>query len=539
MDIHTSLVAIGGIFGAVGTFISQTIGLDPLALLFALLTPILLLYSRHETRLRRLRAIKDFLRVFGSSEESGTNKDAEQVTPSAARGRLVTNPSFEFVKSKYTADLTLNNVDGKTPYDDLGELDQINRAIDCVGRFGSMPDFRLLISSLGLILLTYFGFAILHESLYCGLGTDAWSIDGKSCAATASGFGNWWQIAVIGSLAFAGAYVGAVRNIARAVAVFDLSSYTFLRQTIEMAASVIFTVILFALLRNVLLAMTDIPANVDWTKADTHIQPVWYGLAPLLGLVPQSATKFLMVKFQSNGYLNWVKVSEDAYNPITRLISLDIIDGIDYETRFRLEECGIYDVQNLAAYNPVMLHIESPYGIYQVIDWVAQAQLCHILGPEKFLIFREFNIRTIFDLERAIMSRQSFRAFDELCAGILFMPTSNLRKTLDVNQSQLVLYDGSESKKVDADAYCLWVSRKIQEGGGDGVPPVPPVATPQDATEKKGSPTDHVLRWIADDLHVRRLRRLWIDISESLGEKSWFLPDSIDAQRAMSKRVDV
>jgi hypothetical protein len=381
MDIHTSLVAIGGVFGAVGTFISQTIGLDPLALLFALLTPTLLLYSRHETRLRRLRAIKDFLRVFGSSEESGTSKDTDPVNQSAARGRLVTNPSFEFVKSKYTADLMLNSADGRTSYDDLGELDQINRAIDSVGRFGSMPDFRLLISSLGLILLTYFGFAILHESLFCGHGTDAWSIDGKSCAATASGFGNWWQIAVIGSLAFVGAYVGAVRNFARAVAVFDLSSYTFLRQTIEMAASVIFTVILFALLRNVLLAMTDIPANVDWTKADTHIQPIWYGLAPLLGLVPQSATKFLMVKFQSNGYLNWVKVSEDAYNPITRLISLDIIDGIDYETRFRLEECGIYDVQNLAAYNPVMLHIESPLASIRSLTGSRRRSCAISLGP--------------------------------------------------------------------------------------------------------------------------------------------------------------
>ncbi len=322
-------------------------------------------------------------------------------------------------------------------------------------------------------------------------------------------------------------------------------------------------------MRDVALALTDIPAQVDWNAADKRIQPIWYGLAPLLGLVPQSATKFLMVKFQSNGYLKWIKVSDDTYSEITRIISLDIIDGIDYETRFRLEECGIYDVQNLAAYNPLMLHIESPYGIYQVIDWVAQAQLCHILGPEKFLVFREFNIRTIFDLERAIMSRQSFRAFDELCAGILFMSTGSLRKILGVGGSKLVRHNGQSTEQVDADVYCRWINEKIIEGAQEltvapvardigaatvdqtdddvqkdaqspaGAEPAPDCpAKPESEAEKRGTPTDHVLRWIADDLHVRRLRRLWIDISESLGEKSWFLPDSIDAQRAMAKKVD-
>ncbi len=219
MDIYASIVAAGGVFGAVATFIGTAIGLDPVALLIAIATPLLLLYSRHETRLRRLRAIKDFLRVFGSSDESGARGE-ERKARQDSQGRLVTNPSFEFVRSKYTADLDLSKVRaGETAYDQLDDLGQINRAIERVGRFGSKPDFRLFLSSLGFAVLTYFGVATLHQTLYCGLGADIWPNSAKACAAATTEFGNWWQIATIGSLAFAGAYVGAMRIFARAVTV--------------------------------------------------------------------------------------------------------------------------------------------------------------------------------------------------------------------------------------------------------------------------------------------------------------------------------
>ncbi|MFX8335513.1 hypothetical protein ABTL52_19890, partial [Acinetobacter baumannii] len=88
-------------------------------------------------------------------------------------------------------------------------------------------------------------------------------------------------------------------------------------------------------------------------------------------------------------------------------------------TRFRLEVNGINEVQNLATANAILLHIETPYGLYQTIDWVAQAQLCTIVGPERFLAFRQFTIRTIFDLERATLSLRSTSQLRRIIGAIL------------------------------------------------------------------------------------------------------------------------
>lgn len=536
----TWLTAAGGLFGLIVTFIENFFGLDAIALLFSLVTPALLLYARHEVRLRRLRSIKDFLLSFGTAKEkinTTTDDTAEADTdpqPAAvavarpenvtSNPRLTNNPSFEFVKSKYISDLQVKDpAEGKT-FNQMNDIEQIDWIIKSIGRFGSRSDWKIFLSAFGFVLLCYFGFSALHDTLSCGLGTATCSCARPAavptCTAVTETYGSWSQLAVIGSLAFAGAFIAAIRTFVRSVAVFDLSPYTFLRHTAEIVASVLFTIVLFAVFRDPMSQITDLVAKIvpgatgavpvasaAGTAGNENIQPIWFGLAPLLGLIPQSATKFLLIKFQS--LINWIKTTDDRFVSVTKIVSLDIIDGIDYETRFRLEECGIYDVQNLATYNPIMLHIESPYGIYQVFDWIAQAQLCHIVGPEKFLIFRELNIRTIFDLERAINSKYSVKAFDEICSGVLLASTSSMRETVRISVTKPIAVDDGKTEAMDADAFCMWARKRMTRDG--------------DSTA-----TQHVLRWIADDLHVRRLRRLWLDISASLGGESAALPDGID-----------
>jgi hypothetical protein len=45
------------------------------------------------------------------------------------------------------------------------------------------------------------------------------------------------------------------------------------------------------------------------------------------------------------------------------------------------------------AHTPILLYIESPYGLLEVIDWMAQAQLLVELGPERFLQARAAGVR--------------------------------------------------------------------------------------------------------------------------------------------------
>jgi hypothetical protein len=515
----------GDFVGLVTGLFRNVLGIDPVALALALIAPVLLIYGRHEVRIRRLRTIQDFIRSFDqlgalpvqppvqpAGIDNGAPTQAIPVTVDAeaqsAGQRIRQNPSFEFVKSKYISDIEPKRLKGLPAMDALGEAEQIDRIIESIGPFGSRADRRLFCATLGFIFVSYFGFQAVLATIVCGFGAGGCACAaGNNCAAATSTvtLGSFEQLRIIASLAFIGAYIAAIRIFLRGLSVFDLSAFSFLRQTAEVFASVAFTMVVYRAFPDPLYQMVAGAGFNPTPPASGSIPLIWLALAPLFGLLPQSVTKFLLLKLQL--LVAWIKTSDDRFIPVTRIISLDIIDGIDLETRFRLEECGIYDVQNLSTYNPIMLHIESPYGIYQVIDWIAQAQLCHIVGPEKFLIFREMNIRTIFDLERAISDENSPPEFDDICVSVLFAATDTLKRTLEISKTELVIVKDGVSKGVDLKDYNHWLREKI-------------------AATDSSAATEHVMRWIADDLHVRRLRRLWKEISGSLGEDSMRLENS-------------
>jgi hypothetical protein len=95
---------------------------------------------------------------------------------------------------------------------------------------------------------------------------------------------------------------------------------------------------------------------------------------------------------------------------------MDMIDGMESSIRFRLAELEIEDVQNLATANPVLLFMETPYGFFEALDWVAQAQLIVAVGPEKARPLRDLCIRTVFDLDNAVANE----AMRPILADILF-----------------------------------------------------------------------------------------------------------------------
>ncbi|MCD2184557.1 hypothetical protein [Rhizobium sp. GN54] len=470
------------------------------ALLVAILTPTLIIFGRQEIRVRRVRQIFDFERTFGQINS----------------GEKSINPSFEFVRSKYLSDVDLDGGWEATSAT-LPTGMPLNELLNRIRRQGLRRDLRLFVSSIGLMIVVYLGFDALLAAIRCGFGdaTCACSsthfagctqpaalVAGEAAAGPDAagapgrvGFGN---LVVVGALAFAGAYIGAVRNFLRNLAVYDLSSFTFLKQGCEIVAASVFAMIAFAALPDPFGVFTAPQTGIDATTHDGRISMVWIALAPILGLMPRSATQFVYTK--TKNLVPWFKTEDDRFERVTRITPMDVIDGIDFPTRFRLEDCGIYDVQNLAAANPIMLHIESPFGIYQCIDWVAQAQLCHILGIEKFLMMRELNIRTIFDLERAIDASGEPDEADSIYAGILFAATDNLRAIAAIGSSRPIVIQDGKATPASIDEYCIWARTVI--------------GTSQEQTKKC---IEHVMRWIGDDLHVRRLRRIWNDISRSLG----------------------
>lgn len=471
------------------------------ALALAILTPVLFVYARNEMRLRRLLVIKDFLTSYPATTKPTKDGSAEN---------HYINPSVEFVRSKYvqgiskTTDKTADT-SKKTPIEELDDFISGVKLFD-------WSDLRLLVASSGMMIVTYYG----ADALLLGLSAQTSPSCFLNCGTTQPS-PLTADLYLIAGLAFAGAYLAAIRGFMRGLAAFDLSPITFLRYTVETIVSVVFIVAAYRAIPDPTLGIrivTETAGNAALPPAQTstplpEVSSIWLILAPVLGYLPDSASKFAILRLQS--LISWVKMDDDRFNKITRITPLDALDGIDYATRFRLQESGIYDVQSLATYNPVMLHIETPYGIYQAVDWIAQAQLCHLVGLEKFLILRELQIRTIFDLERAIDFRRtgsevsdSPEEFDLLLAGVLIAPTQNLRDVCTTGGVQLLMVDETKIRSAaDPDEFCRWFRQKL------GIEPADVKAR-----------VEHMMGWIADDLHVRRLRRIWQEISDSLGERS-------------------
>jgi hypothetical protein len=469
--------------------------------ILAILTPLIIVVVRHEVRVRRIRLIDEFSQTFSVGDD----------------GRR--NPSFEFVKSKYAVDLDQYppGIDRKK----LRSLDLTDEKVDDyisnVRWYDLRSNRRILFASIPYFLLCFFGFCIVLSPL----GGDGISTLRKIIAPvvfTSGGLDASFDIdrqfehfVTIAAVAFVGAYLYTLRLFIRALSVFDLSAITFIRS----AAHIVMT---FAFVAVIWRAFPDPTSSLDWVLHKVGasdgpsdelvaIPASWFVLALVLGFVPDSGLQFIFTKV--TGIVKGFKTSDERFSALTKSTPLDVIDGIDFFTRFRLEEANIFEVQNLAVANPIMLHIETPYGIYQTIDWVAQAQLCTVVGAERFLMFRQHNVRTIFDLERAVLSRASTSQMRRFIASLLLMPTEISRELMRTTKSALYAIGRSPPQKLSPEDFDALVVDLFAQ---------PATTSDPDRTIK------HLVRVMADDLHVQRLRQVWTHISEQLG--SFALSDS-------------
>jgi hypothetical protein len=269
--------------------------------------------------------------------------------------------------------------------------------------------------------------------------------------------------------AFLGGYVFNISYLVQQTLNQELSALAFARAALRLIQGVFLAVAAFHVFANV------VPGGAFKEAVSESGFVVGLGAAFIFGYYPDPALRLIS---RSSGVA--MKYANQKALEKSEIIPLEIIEGIDHVTSFRLQENNLHDVQNLAVANPIELYVETPYTLVQTFDWVLQAQLCLVVGVDAFIELRRHRIRTIFDLERAVLSK-----------GV---PGDYLRAIASV-----ILSDSTP---------CF---RKALGLAGDY----------QDCAARPVAGTDlmirHVVAIISDDLHVHRLRALWGTFMKNTG----------------------
>jgi hypothetical protein len=411
-----------------------------IAFILALAIPVILIVIRNNVRQQRGNVVAEFEKVFDMAN--------------------VHNASFEFVKNKYQGP---DNFSWRKLY------------------LAAIPFMMVSFCGISLAFIPLQETTLKKGLTVHHLVAPNLLTNGGLLEENAQYFENFLTVAIV---AFLASFLFSLRYLVRSIANFDLAPLTFFRVTIHMLLAIATAGVLWRTFPNLSATLT----GSDPTTTAATASLLWIGAAFMIGFFPDLGLNYLIQRIPFP-----LKRNRDDLLGQCAVTSIEVVDGIDIWKRFRLEEIDIVDVQNLATTNPILLHVETPYGFYECFDWVAQAQLCTIVGADQYLELRRRHIRTVFDLERAVLGPQATEQARRMVADILFATGPHSAKFFE-----------------------SW------RRGGD--PGQPDGATPSRAHEQYDDATcKHLVRAMLDDLHVHRLRQTWIHTARKLGAHSMSL----------------
>lgn len=417
-----------------------------IAAIAAVIVPVTLLLMREVIRRRRSAMLSDLL--------ANLFKDRPEI------------PALEFARNKYGARAPAGQYRDGAGHDDAASAQTLTRG------------WTLFVSAIPYLLFSVVGFALLVVPI-CSLITDGACV-GKLIVPSlllTDGIGDpptstqrLLNTASIVGAAFLGGYLFTLRLLLRAVMNFELSPITWLRAAAHLIGGAVIALLLYR-------AFSDTPFLSQFMAAGAPSETspkLWLAIAFVAGYVPDFGLATIVHYLQ----INYFKTVDSEIMKSASIVPIEVIDGIDYDIRYRLEETNIVDIQNLATANPILLFVETPYGLYQSFDWVLQAQLCLVVGPRIFFELKKHKVRTILDLERAVLGADAPDRYIQMIGSVLFSDIADAQRNI------------------------------IAAPAADGATPLLDVASVR-----------HAVMVMADDLHVHRLRQLWNEIRAKLGDE--------------------